>query len=239
MTPIHLTDFTSADNLTSYGPTPSFAVPAHQLCLVAISNYAQFANVAAPNAVTVTATAGALTLHKLSERAATAQHEPSIALWGGVPTADFTGTVTVGFATTQRGIAISVERIDAARAEPVRLGNRPTPTAGTGTGVTSTLAALAAATSLHYYAVAHQANEATTVAGGFTELSDLPFADAGNSTAHALSTGWKANDTTADPSWATSSAYAIASLEIQAAVVTAAPTQAAYQPVWLLDLVAT
>lgn len=234
----HAGDYTDASNATSYGGgamTP-FEVLEEQIAIIAISYYSGLAALSLPSSVAASGT-GTLTLHRLSAHVATAANEPSLLLYAGLPTGDFSGTLTVTFADGQRGLAMSVEVItDPSPAEPVRLANRPTPTSGTGTSATSTLAALAAATSIHYYAVAHQADEATTVASGFTELADLHFADAGSSTAFALETGYKVNDTTADPSWATSSAYVIASLELQPEVLTAPTAQAVYQPTFLLEI---
>lgn len=239
MTFTHVGDYQDANNTATYGGafmTP-FSIAAGVRAIITVGNYSALANVGLP---TITDSESLLTPLKLNESIATGANVPTLSQWIVEPEEDFTGTLTLTFASTQRGIAVSVETItDASPAEPVRLANLPTPSRGTGTGVTSTLATLSAAASVHLYAVAHHADEVTTPGSGFTELADLHFADAGNSTAFALEVAYKANDTTADPSWATSSAYAIASLEIQAADVAAPDQQDVWQPVWLAGAVLT
>lgn len=68
-------------------------------------------------------------------------------------------------------------------------------------GQTLTLPTFEHVNNWHVYSIAHNANEVTAVGGGFTARSGLPHA----SPACTLQTADKVNDTTADPSWVTSS----------------------------------
>lgn len=229
--------YSSTTNATGYTTSNPVVASAGDLLAAFILSYASLANVALP--ATVVDAGAVCTWRRLrnAESVASVADTPSLATWIAVAPEDFSGALTITYGAQQRGCAVIVVKLPApSKAEPVRLSNM-TASRGTGTGVTSTLAALAAATHLHLYAVSHFANEVTAPGAGFTELDDIAFADAGGSgTNHALEVAYKANDPTADPSWATSSPYAIASIELQAPTVTEPTYQTVYQPTWLVEV---
>ena len=83
---------------------------------------------------------------------------------------------------------------------------------GSGTTTTITLAAFEHANNVHAYGLTHGANEATTPGTGFIERGDTSYA----TPATALETADAVNDTTADPSWATSVVPRYIAVEVKA-----------------------
>ena len=234
-TPAHQQEFSDANNLASYGPI-AVSLTAGRLARISIAWWAALANLSAPTAVTDD---GGLNVWTHEQRIlADATNRPSLSIWSCIVAATAIVNVTVAFAAAQRGILVSLDEYPGASlAAPVRPDNLASSSGATGTGATSTLPlALAAATDLHVCAVTHQANEATTVGGGFTALASFGVTDGTNSTACRLSIQYKANDLTCDPSWATSSAWALASAELQAAIATAAVEQTPFAPAWLVEV---
>lgn len=80
-------------------------------------------------------------------------------------------------------------------------------------GQTITLAAFESASNLHAYGISHLAAEGTTPGVGFDERADVNHAGPNQS----LEVADKVNDTTADPSWATSAASRWVAVELKAA----------------------
>lgn len=234
-TPANLATLSSDLNLSAYGSSP-IALTAGQLVRVTVGWYAASANLAAPTSV---ADDGGLNVWTREQHIlGNGTNMPSIAIWNTIVAATASVTITVTFPGTQRGFLASIDAFPGASlAAPVRPDNLVTSRGGSGTTATSTLPlAMAAATHLHVCATCHQVNEATTVGVGFTGLSDVGVTDAGNSTACRLRVQYKANDTTCDPSWATSSPWALASAEIQEVLTTAAVEQTPFGPAWLVEV---
>lgn len=128
--------------------------------------------------------------------------------FGAAPSA---GAITIGFATTHTACAWSVVSCVSASAQaPLQA----TSNTANSTTVTGTLAALENAKNMHIYALGRGATEASAppAAGGWAELSDRTFA----TPAGALEVAWAIGDTTADPTWTTSGAVVIVSLEVKA-----------------------
>lgn len=129
--------------------------------------------------------------------------------YGAAPSA---GAITINFAGTMTTCIWSVVALPGAALADAVQG---TIANANGTTVTGTLAALSHANNIHIYAQSHTAAEASAppAAGGWQELSDTTVATPSGT----MQVAWALGDTTADPTWTTSTGAVIVSLEIAAA----------------------
>ena len=127
-------------------------------------------------------------------------------------TAPSTGAITMNFSGTMTGLAWSLIALPGGKLGDPR---QATSNTASSTTITGTLAALASPASVHLYGLGRQLNEASNPpgTGGWAELSDRVFATPGG----ALQVAWAKGDLTADPTWTTSGAAVIVSMEIQPA----------------------
>jgi hypothetical protein len=123
------------------------------------------------------------------------------------------GAITIDFATTHTGCVWGVVRFPGARRSVAP--RQATANLASSTTVTGTLAALENAKNVHIYGLLRSIAEASAppASGGWTEIADQTVATPGQQ----LEIAWARNDTTADPTWVTSGATGIVSIEIQAA----------------------
>jgi hypothetical protein len=136
-----------------------------------------------------------------------------ISIWSGVPTVDYTGTLSIAFGgVTQTGAIYSIDEfsgVDTSSSDGV-----VQQAVGTGNSGTSlaTLAAFGSANNATYAAHGHAAASASAPGSGFTEKSDVTAA----TPAQALCTDWRVdNDTTADATF-TSAQWGACAVELKA-----------------------
>lgn len=134
-------------------------------------------------------------------------------IWSAVPTADFTGVLTIAFGgTTQTGACWSLEEF--AGVDTSSNDGIVQQAVGTGNSATAlaTLAAFGSANNATFGAHGHAAATATAPGAGFTETADVTTA----TPAQALETAWNVgNDTTVDATF-TSAQWGSCAVEIKA-----------------------
>lgn len=125
------------------------------------------------------------------------------------------GALSIEFATSHTGCAWALVQLPGAALEPPR---QATTNAANGTTITGTLAALEYTLNVHIYALVRliQEDSVPPAAGGWVELADHPTTSWATP-AGGLEVAWAYSDLTADPTWLTSGAGAIADLEARAA----------------------
>lgn len=135
-------------------------------------------------------------------------------IWSAVPTADYTGTLTINFGgVTQTGAVWSLDEYVAIDSTTTHgIVQSATGTGNSGTAL-ATLAALASTDNPVYGAMGHAAATATTPGSGLSELADQTQA----TPAQALQTEHKVTgDTTVDATF-TSAQWGACAVELQAA----------------------
>jgi len=136
-----------------------------------------------------------------------------VSIWSCVPTADYTGTISISFgATTQTGACWALEEFSGV--DTTTNDGIVQQAVGTGSSGTAlaTLAAFGSANNATFGAHGHAAATATAPGTGFTETADQTAA----TPAQALETEWNVgNDTTVDATF-TSAAWGSCAVEIKA-----------------------
>lgn len=134
-----------------------------------------------------------------------------VSIWSAVPTADYTGTLTINFGgVTQTGAVwalTEVSGVDMSTTDGIV--QQATGTGNSGTAL-ATLAAFASTANFTFGAMAHAAATATTFGSGFTESSDQTTATPAQAleTEHLLG-----NDTTVDATF-TSAQWGACAIEL-------------------------
>ena len=195
---------------TSFG-TSSVSPPANTLLLLAVvcshATAAEVPNSVAGNGLTWTAVPGGSVTTGAGTRRVSWFYS-----WGAAPSA---GAITIGFATSHSGAGWALVSCPGAALRPPR---QATTAAASSTTITGTLAALEFSGNVHIYCVVRSTQEDTVppAAGGWAEVADHPTTSWATP-AGGLEIAWASGDLTADPTWTTSAAAAICSLEVVAA----------------------
>lgn len=200
----NITTGVDSTDATSY-ETASVTLKAGRLYLMS------FVNTAADAAVISGISGGPTWTSRSTTQYNTTAHRVSI--WSGVPTTDYTGTITVSFGATQTGGRWSLNEfsgVDTATTDGIvqnatGTGNSTTPLA--------TLAAFGSTSNATFGALANTADSTTTPGTGFYELSDL---STGTTPASFLQTEYRADNDTTVNGTITSGQWGAAAVEIKA-----------------------
>ncbi len=210
ITPAVLTHSSSSTDGTSFA-TASITPASGVLTLLAVhcshASAAETPNSVTGNGLTWTAVTNSMVANGTNTRRTVWFYA-----FGASPSA---GAVTIGFATTHTGCAWSV--ISVPGGVPAAPRQATTNTATSAVTVVGTLAALESPYSAHFYACSHATAEGKAVpaAGSWSELSDQPTT-AFTTPTGSMQVAYAIGDITADPTWATSGAAQITSIEVKA-----------------------
>lgn len=155
-----------------------------------------------------------------------------ITLFRALEASPGSGTVTITFGESHTNCEWSwceFDGIDTGGTNGANAIVQSATNSATATSLTVTLAAFGSADNATYGAFTHQANEATTVGTGFTEIHN-PFG--ASRVASTLTEYLLGNDTSVDASWTTSSLCGGIAVEIKAAAGASDPSAG---PSWIVQ----